>query len=165
MNLLPFERKNVQAILEGFAPHDTEGGLAPLPGEVDYLFAFETVRLSGTERARLGVRVALWFTLLAPIWLGVAFCSMASLPVQQRAAILDRMLGSDVFIVRELALLMKIGAAFALMGAPSVRARSNYDRGRPERADERRKAEPVQLRPNRNAPRALPLVARTSGGM
>jgi len=161
MKLLAFERKNVHAILEAFAPYDTKDGLAPQMGEVDYVHAYELIADAGTDRARLGVRAALWITLLAPIWMGIAFASMKSLPIDKRAEIIDRMLASNTFIVRELALLMKIGAAFALMGTRSVRARSNYDR----KAGVTPRSEPIMLRPNRNAPRAFPLVAHTSGSV
>lgn len=162
MKLLAFERKNVHAILEAFAPYETEQGLAPQVGEVDYVQAYEIIADSGTSRARIGVRAALWVTLLAPIWMGIAFCSMRSLPIEKRAEIIDRMLASDTFLVRELALLMKIGAAFALMGTRSVRARSNYDRKQGETPADGRT---IVLRPGRPAARALPLVARVSGGV
>ncbi len=128
MKLLKIERRFVQAVLEGYAPSTSTEGLVPLEGEVDYVTAFETIADASTDRARIGVRAGLWIIALAPLWLGVAFATMAGLPVQKRAAIIDRMLASNAFLVRELALLIKISAAFALMGTASVRARSNYDR-------------------------------------
>ncbi len=156
MKLLNVERRFVQAILEAYAPSNSREGLVPLEGEVNYVQAFELVAGGSTDRARFGVRAALWMIALGPIWLGVAFCTMAGLPVEKRAAILDRMLGSNVFIVRELALLIKVSAAFALMGTASVRARSNYDR----RAGVAPVVEPVLAKAN--APekkRVLPVVA------
>ena len=128
MKLLPIERRFAQAVLEGFAPTNTSDGLIPLEGEVDYVGAFTSIAESGTDRARIGIRAALWLVALAPLWLGVAFSTMAGLPQEQRAAILDRMLNSSSFVPRELALLIKISAAFALMSTRSVRARTNYDR-------------------------------------
>lgn len=160
MKLLNVERRLVHAILEGYAPTTSKEGLVPLEGEVDYVQAFVLIADGSTDRARIGVRAGLWLIALAPIWLGVAFSTMAGIPVEQRAAILDRMLASNVFIVRELALLIKISAAFALMGTASVRARSNYDR-RAGRAPVH--VEP-SLKPQAQEPkRALPVVmARTS---
>jgi hypothetical protein len=128
MKLLPIERRFAQAVLEGFAPTTTRDGLAPLEGEVDYVAAFTGIADSGTDRARVGIRAALWLVALAPIWLGITFSTMAGLPQEKRAAILDRMLNSSAFIPRELALLIKISAAFALMSTRSIRARTNYDR-------------------------------------
>jgi hypothetical protein len=128
MKLLNVERGFVQAILEAYAPPTSREGLVPHEGEVDYVNAFQLIADGSTDRARIGVRAGLWIIALAPLWLGVAFATMSGLPVEKRAAILDRMLSSNAFIVRELALLIKISAAFALMGTASVRARSNYDR-------------------------------------
>ena len=81
---------------------------------------------------------------------------LSRLPVHKRAEIINRMLHSNLFIVRELALLIKIPASFALMASASVRARSNYDR-RAGRA-------PVHVEPTIAKPvvvekkRALPVV-------
>lgn len=128
MKLLSIERRFAQAVLEGFAPTTTRDGLTPLEGEVDYVGAFTSIAESGTDRARIGIRAALWLVALSPIWLGITFSTMAGLSQEKRAAILDRMLNSSAFIPRELALLIKISAAFALMSTRSIRARTNYDR-------------------------------------
>lgn len=158
MKLLAFERKNVHAILEAFAPHTATEGLVPQDGEVDYVEAYEIIADSSTDRARIGVRAALWLAMLAPMWMGIAFCTMASLPIMERSRIIERMLASNTFIVREFTLLLKIGAAFALMGSRSVRARSNYDRHAVKRP-----SDPIILRVQRERPQvSLPLVARTS---
>jgi hypothetical protein len=128
MKLIAIERRLARAVLEGFAPTTSTEGLVPLEGEVDYVTAFENIANASTDRARIGVRFALWLVALAPIWLGVALCTMAGLSIEKRAELLDRMLVSRAFIVRELALLIKLNAAFAMLSTRSVRARSNYDR-------------------------------------
>lgn len=165
MKLLAIERRFVKDVLEGFAPQTSDEGLVPLEGEVDYVGAFEMIASSGTDRARIGVRAALWLVALAPIWLGVALCTMGGLTQERRAALLDRMLSSRAFIVRELALLIKLNAAFAMMSTRSIRARSNYDR----RAGRSVVVEPIlaksPLPPGaEKRTRALPVfVGRTSG--
>jgi hypothetical protein len=161
MKLLKIERRFVQAVLEGYAPSTSTEGLVPREGEVDYVTAFQTIADASTDRARIGVRAGLWVIALAPLWLGVAFATMAGIPVEKRAKILDRMLGSNAFIVRELALLIKISAAFALMGTASVRARSNYDR-RVGVATPR--IEPVIARRAEEKKRTLPVVAPAPRG-
>jgi len=155
MKLLKIERRFVQAILEAYAPSTSQEGLVPLEGECDFVSAFLLVADGSTERARIGVRAGIWLIALAPLWFGVAFATMAGLPLQKRAAIINRMLASNLFIVRELALLIKIPAVFALMASPSVRARTNYDRraGKPpphvepiiarSRVEEKKRALPV----------------------
>jgi hypothetical protein len=154
MKLLSIERRFVQATLEGFAPEDSHEGLVPYAGEVDYVGAFLTIATSGTDRARIGVRAALWLVALAPLWMGFAFSTMAGLPQQKRAEVLDRMLNSSAFVPRELALLIKISAAFALMSTRSIRARSGYDR----RAGENPHVEPVTTRERAKRPRTLPVI-------
>lgn len=160
MKLLPIERRYAQAILEGFAPATSTEGLVPLEGEVDYVGAFLAIASSGTDRARIGVRAALWLLAFAPIWMGFAFATMAGLPQDKRAEVLDRMLNSHAFIPRELALLIKISAAFALMSTRSVRARSGYDR----RDGVSVHVEPVIARAEKKA-RVLPVLRPSSHGV
>ncbi len=155
MKLLSIEHRLVRATLEGFAPTTTEGGLVPLEGEVDYVSAFLTVANASTDRARIGIRAALWVVALAPMWMGVAFATMAGLSQAKRAEVLDRMLNSSSFLPRELALLIKISAAFALMSTRSIRARSGYDRRGGKPAPH---VEPVLARPAAKKPRALPVL-------
>ena len=141
--LLEVERRQAVAILEAFAPprgdevqrHDeaAESGerkirLAPLEGEVDYLRAVMRMMAASTGKARLGIHVALLLVALAPLWFCGKLATMAGLALEQRTAILERLARHPFFAVRDLTLLLKLGAAFALLGTASVRARSQYDR-------------------------------------
>lgn len=127
MKLTSIERRWAQATLEGFAPTSTREGLVPREGEVDYLHALARMARASTPRARIGLRFAFVMVAFAPIWTFTAFATMAGLPTERRAALLARLLDSSIFLVRELTLLLKLQAAFALMATPSVRARSGYD--------------------------------------
>ena len=145
--LLEVERRQAVAILEAFAPprvddpqrHDEEAPsgertirLAPRKGEVDYLRAVTRMMAASTAKARLGIHVALFLVALAPLWLCGKLETMAGLALEQRTAILERLARHPFFAVRDLTLLLKLGAAFALLGTASVRARSQYDRPRVE---------------------------------
>jgi hypothetical protein len=146
MTLLPFERRWAGALLEAFAPPGGPG-LAPEPGEVDYVAGMQRMLGSFTKRAALGLRAALWIGALAPIWMGARLSSIARVPLARRTEIVQRLLVHRLFLVRELMFLLKTVASFALLGTPSVRERSNYDRG----------VQPVW--PERPTPRhALPTV-------
>ena len=112
--------------------------LSPRVGEVDYLRSVLRMMQASTGMARLGIRLGLFIAMWAPLWLCGRFRTMAGLPVDQRADILGRLLRHEVFFVRELMLLLKIGASMALLGTPSVRARSNYDRKRGADVETRR---------------------------
>ncbi len=114
-------------VLSGFAGADEEGALVPAADEVDYLEAFDGMLHSGTFLAGVGMRVALVFCALSPLWLAGRFRRFGSLPGRERSALLDRLLHHPVFIVAELTLLMKLCACMALFRSPTVRARSSYD--------------------------------------
>lgn len=123
------ERRWTGAILEGFA--GGEEGLVAHPGEVDWVGTFEVMRRSGTKLARYGLRLGVWVFALAPLWALGRLRTMAGLSPAERAELIRRVLAHRLHLVRELALLFKIGAATALLGTPSVRARCSYDAARP----------------------------------
>ncbi len=158
MKLTSIERRWAQAILEAFAPASTPEGLAPREGEVDYLHAMITMANASTPRARLGLRFAFVMLALAPLWTFTAFATMAGLPVERRTALLARLLDSSIFLVRELTLLIKLQAAFALLATPSIRARSGYD-GAPDHAASHAHPHP-HPHPHSNATDAQPREPR-----
>ena len=151
MSLLFFERRQAQAILEAYAPpraaepelpastgssEVAESGeravriLSPRPGEVDYLRSVLRMMEASTGMARLGIHLGLFIAMWSPLWLCGRWRTMAGIPIDERSEIIGRLLRHEVFFVRELMLLLKIGASMALLGTASVRARSNYDRKR-----------------------------------
>jgi hypothetical protein len=128
--MLPHERRWAQAIMEAFAPPGAPEGLSPEPGEVDYVGWLEAMMREGTPLAAAGLRAALYGLNAAPLLVDKRAVSLASLPLAERTRILDTLLSSDDYALRELALLFKIQVSTALFLAPGVRARSNYDRDR-----------------------------------
>lgn len=118
--------KWASVVLSAFAP-PSEVGLSPLPGEVDYAGAFRRLVRGSTALAACGLVAAVWLVALAPVWMLGRMMTFAQLDPSQRAVLLGQLLRHRVFAVRELTLLLKLGAALALLGAPSVRARSGYD--------------------------------------
>ena len=154
MSLLSFERRQARAILEAYAPprasqvddveatagRDTDAVkqsgeravrvLAPREGEVDYLRSVLRMMQASTGMARLGIHLGLFIAMWSPLWLCGRLHTMAGIPIEERSDIIGRLLRHRVFFVRELMLLLKIGASMALLGTPSVRARSHYDRKR-----------------------------------
>ncbi|MFW5924596.1 MAG: hypothetical protein ACOCV4_00410 [Myxococcota bacterium] len=128
MRMLAFERRWAQALLEAFAPPGG-AGLAPEAGEVDYVGGFERMNDAFTARAALGLRAALWIGALAPLWMWGRPSRVTTMPLERRTRLVAEICEHRIFLVRELAFLLKTAASFALLGTPSVRARSNYDRG------------------------------------
>src|SRR5690349_23160067 len=80
-----------------------------------------------TPLAAIGMRAALWMAALAPLWLWGRLSTVSKLANERRSELLRQLLSHRAFAVRELTLLLKLAATMALLGTPSVRARSGYD--------------------------------------
>ncbi len=124
--LTGFERNWADAMIGGFAPAGGPG-LAPALGQVDYVGAFELMRRSTTRLAAFGMRLALWLSVLGPIVVWGRATTALALSPERRAALLGEMLTHRFMIVRELTLLLKLSASFAMFRVPALRARSHYD--------------------------------------
>ena len=137
--MIGLERRWAKDVLSGFAatPADDVGvdtdvtdprpRLVPQPGEVDFLEAYEGMIQNGTFLSGIGMRVALTFAALSPLWLTGRLTRFGSLSGDDRAALLDQLLHHPVFLIAELTLLLKLCACMALFRSASVRARSSYD--------------------------------------
>lgn len=125
--MMAFEKRWAESILEAFAPPGGPG-LAPRAGETRYADALERMSASATRTAALGLRIALWLAVVAPMFVWGRFVLAPTLAIGERARMLGELLRHRSFLVRELVLLLKIGAAFALFARPEMRAASNYDR-------------------------------------
>ncbi len=126
--MMAFERRWAESILEGFAPPGGPG-LSPRTGEARYADAMERMISGATRTAALGFRLALWLAVVAPVLLWGRLTFTPRLAIGERARMLAELLRHKSFLVRELVLLLKIAAAFALFARPELRAASNYDRG------------------------------------
>lgn len=127
-------------VLAAFAPASTttrrsisaapspDSRLTPHEGEVDYLRVYRRLLAGSTPLAALGLRFALWMVALAPVWLLGRFMTFSTLARAERTELLSRLLRHTSLVVRELSLLLKFAAAVALLGTPSVRERSGYDK-------------------------------------
>lgn len=139
MRLTSWEKRWFEAIMEGFAPPKSGVGLAPQPGEVDYARAFEELNGHASPVAQAGLRAAIHFIGTSPTWTGTKAATIDQLPVEERTALLAKLVSHPQLLVRELVWLVKVQGSMALFGTASIRARSGYDRGRSEKM-------PVRLR-------------------
>jgi len=131
--LAAFAPSSSEARASAPPPHPT---LAPRDGEVDYVRTWLRMLNGSTPLAALGLRFALWMVALAPFWLWGRFTTFSKLARAERTELLSRLLRHGSHVVRELSLLLKFAAAVALLGTPSVRARSGYDNLQPPAAVE-----------------------------
>lgn len=126
--MLAFERRQAHAVLEAFAP-PSNPGLSPDPGEVDFAGGLAHVLRWSTRKGALGFRFALWLVAFAPLWMGGKLRTAAGLGIDKRGELLRALAEHRWFLVREMMMLMKMVASFAMFGTASVRDRSHYDRG------------------------------------
>jgi hypothetical protein len=112
--------------LEGFAP-ESGPGLAPKPGEADFLGAHLRIYDASAPMGRLALRFGVVLAALAPIWLFRRFATIDRLTAEERSEILARLLPMRG-PVGELSVLLKMTASIALLTPPSIRARSGFDR-------------------------------------
>ena len=138
--MMRWEQSWAAEVLAAFAPSSPSeprpsspphNELAPREGEVDYVRTWSRMLDGSTPLAALGLRFALWMVALAPIWLWGRFTTFSKLARAERTELLSRLLRHGSHVVRELSMLLKFAAAVALLGTPSVRARSGYDNLQP----------------------------------
>jgi hypothetical protein len=124
--MMAFEKRWARQLLSAFAPSGGPG-LSPRRDEVDYLRVLTRMRREATPIAAFGLRLAIWIAALAPLWLWGKLTTISKLAIEHRTELLRELLSHRAFAVRELVTLLKLSAAMALLGTPSVRARSGYD--------------------------------------
>ncbi len=112
-------------VLSCFAGSGT--GFTVEEGEVDYLAGAQRFLSAASDKAGLGLRVAIVMVMTAPVWMLGRLTSLRGLSREERSALLDRMLSHRVFFVRELCLLLKLVACMAIFRSPAARARSGFD--------------------------------------
>jgi hypothetical protein len=124
--MFSFERKWAVLVLSSFA--GANEGFTVRQDEVDYLAGLQIFLRAGSEKAGLGVRVAIAMAMIAPLWAWGRFCTMRSLSATERSELLAALLKHRFFAVRELCLLLKVIACMAIFRSMSALARSGYDR-------------------------------------
>lgn len=97
-------------------------------GEVDYLSAMTRFMGAASEKACLGLRIAVVLAMTAPFWMLGRLRSLASFTPEERSRLLDEMTRHPVYFVRELCMLLKLVACMAIFRDGDPRARTDYDR-------------------------------------
>lgn len=95
-----------------------EHGIAPMyPAQ----FLDDVVRTAPFEQS-LGLRLTLWVVALAPIFALRRFATIASLDVDDRPRVIERLLASPIYAVRQLVMGFKAIGALLYAQSPVVRA-------------------------------------------
>jgi hypothetical protein len=119
MRLFEFEVTWAKAVFDAVLPEHAglPHGIAPMKPE--HFFA-RTVAQSSIEQA-IGMRLALWIVALAPIWFLRRPTTISSLVPTERQRILDRLLLSPIYVVRQLCLMLKAVASMLYAQSPEAR--------------------------------------------
>jgi hypothetical protein len=123
------ERRWTSLVLSSFTGSD-EGFRAD--SDTDWFYSAKTFSANGSEKAALGLRVAVLLAYTAPMWMWGRMKTLAALDRAERSRCLHEMLAHRVFFVRELCLLLKLIACMAIFRSNEARARSGYDRKEPK---------------------------------
>ena len=128
MKLFAFERAWVAAAFDAVFPEGTvlPHGIARMePGR----YYAEAVEKAALEQA-LGLRASLWIVALAPLWLLRTPRTIASIGPGDRRRVLERLLASPIYAVRQLVAAFKAMAAMLYAQSPAARAAMTAPRRR-----------------------------------
>lgn len=113
-NLFDFEARWGQMATEAlFFKPDTNFKLVP---EKESKAFVQDMHASTSFPANIGLRMALWLIGLSPLWKFRAFKTLTGIPMEKRIGILEELYGSNNYLQRQLALLMKMNGAFLHAG-------------------------------------------------
>lgn len=120
MRLFGFERSWAAAAFDAVFPDGTAlpHGIARMnPGR----YFAETIQGSPLEQA-VGLRLTLWIVALAPLWVLGRPRTIAGLGPEDRGRVLERLLTSPAYAIRQLMLGFKSVAAILYATSPEIRA-------------------------------------------
>lgn len=119
MSLTKLERNWARVVLGTMFPSSADPRV-PGADSIDAGASLDDVCRTVPPRVALGLRVALWLLVLAPLAL-FKFRTLPGLDPQAREAVVLTLLSSRVYFVRQLALLLKAFGALMFVAAPGVR--------------------------------------------
>jgi hypothetical protein len=127
MKLSSIERSLAPVVLSSFAPLALPSGFSIGAGEVDWVGGLDRFLHTASDKARLGIAVSLIAFFFSPLFVLGRFRTLARATMEERAAAMERLLDHRFFLVREMALLVKLVACMAMFRVASLRERTNYD--------------------------------------
>lgn len=127
MKLSSIERALAPVVLSSFAPLALTGAFSIGQGEVDWAGGLDRFLAQASDKARLGIAVSMVAFFFAPLFTLGRFCTLAKATVEERASAMEHLLDHRFFLVREMALLVKLVACMAMFRVSSLRERTGYD--------------------------------------
>jgi hypothetical protein len=124
MKLTRWENRWAEAAIGAIFPGSREDGLADVRA-MDVPAFLERVVRSIPFKAAMGLRLAIWLVALAPLLLLRRFVTIAGLELEEREAVVARLVASPRYAIRSLVLILKTMGALLYAGDDGVRARMN----------------------------------------
>jgi hypothetical protein len=121
-SLTATERRWLLSVVDAMLPA-AEIDLSPTPREVPLERFLDDFACRAPLEVAIGVRFALWLVMLAPPFVLGRMRTFAGLEHDDRLAVLRRLAASDVYVVREMPLLLKMVACLGYCGVPQVQSR------------------------------------------
>lgn len=133
--LLPFELAWTDAAFDALYPdvRTPKGDELALPHGIKQLHPaqfFDDVLADIPLEQSIGLRLALWIVALAPLFVLKKLATISSLREEQRGTVLERLLASKSYVVRQLTTSLKAIATMIYASSPAVAAAMNVPRGR-----------------------------------
>lgn len=122
MTLTQWENRWAEAAIGAIFPGSREDGLADIRG-MDVPGFLRRVVSSVPLRVAFGLRLAIWLVALAPLIVLHRFATIAGLALDEREAVVARLVASPTYAVRSLVMILKTMGALLYAADDSVRER------------------------------------------
>jgi hypothetical protein len=122
MKLTRWEGRWAEAAIGAIFPGSGEEGFADIRG-MDVPGFLRQVMCTVPLKAALGLRIAIWLVALAPLVLLHRLRTIAGLALEEREAVVSRLVASESYVIRSLVMILKTMGALLYAGNDSVRAR------------------------------------------
>jgi hypothetical protein len=130
-HLFGFELAWADAAFDAILPPPPRSALVHGIAEMKPGAFLDSVLSSAPLEASLGLRVTLWMIALAPLFVLRRFATIASLDADEREDLLDRLLASRVYAVRQLVAGFKAMGSLCYAQSPTVRKQMNTPKAAP----------------------------------
>jgi hypothetical protein len=115
-----FERRWMLRIFEAVLPSGAHPNVARGAADVPLGAFIDDLLERAPIQSVLGLRAGVWLMMMAPWFVLRRPRTFLKLTAHERAALLDRLRRSDVYVIREIPTLFKIVACLGYCGLPSV---------------------------------------------
>jgi hypothetical protein len=122
MSLTSIERRWLCSIFATILP-TSEADLSPSATDLPMERFVADLNRSAPSDFNLGLRVALWVVMLSPPFMLGRLHTFAGLSADERLAVLRRLAASEIYLLREVPLLLKMIGCLGYCGAPEVQSR------------------------------------------